>query len=232
MFRAEIRNEIEKIVPGSTVFSVERPENPEHGDYSSNVALVLAKKEGRNPKEVAEEIKKALGNLVSKWIEKIEVAGPGFLNFWIKKEALILALKKPLKLKTEKKFKINLEFVSANPTGPLTMANGRGGFYGDALANVLKAAGHKITREYYINDTGNQIKLLGESILAAAGKIPQKDEYYKGAYIKKLKKVGGEIYIFYIHLETKFPSAFFISSATSFGFRPSFFASTKATLLE
>ena len=203
MFRAEIRNEIEKIVPGSTVFSVERPENPEHGDYSSNVALVLAKKEGRNPKEVAEEIKKALGNLVSKWIEKIEVAGPGFLNFWIKKEALILALKKPLKLKTEKKFKINLEFVSANPTGPLTMANGRGGFYGDALANVLKAAGHKITREYYINDTGNQIKLLGESILAAAGKIPQKDEYYKGAYIKKLKDKSAEATVKILLGETK-----------------------------
>src|SRR3989344_2443957 len=97
MFRAEIRNEIEKIVPGSTVFSVERPENPEHGDYSSNVALVLAKKEGRNPKEVAEEIKKALGNLVSKWIEKIEVAGPGFLNFWITQSAIIKNLQRAIK---------------------------------------------------------------------------------------------------------------------------------------
>src|SRR3989344_4705558 len=211
MFRALIRKEIEKIVPKGAVFSVERQENPEHGDYSSNAALVLAKKDGKNPKEVAAEIKKALGNLVSKWVDKIEIAGPGFLNFWISRGALIENLSIFLRkgerfskregvgahrlrwVKTERNGKretskkINIEFVSANPTGPLTMANGRGGFYGDALANILEAIGHEVTREYYINDTGNQIKLLGESILAAAGKIEQKDENYKGAYVKKLK---------------------------------------------
>jgi len=189
MFRAEIRNEIEKIVPAGTVFSIERSENPEHGDYSSNIALVRQLADGKNPSEVAKDLKAQIvqSSVFNNFIEKIEIAGPGFLNFWIKKEALILALKKPPKPKTGKKLKINLEFVSANPTGPLTMANGRGGFYGDALANILEAVGHKVAREYYINDAGNQIKLLGESILAAEGKIPQKDEYYKGAYIKKLK---------------------------------------------
>ena len=188
MFRAEIRNAIEKIVPSGTVFSVERPENFEHGDYASNAALVLAKTEKKNPREVAEELALRLrqGQL-SRVCEKVEIAGPGFLNFWIKKGALLDALGKNVSFKVRKPQKINLEFVSANPTGPLTMANGRGGFYGDALANILKAASHKVTREYFINNAGNQIKLLGESISAAEGKIPQKDEYYKGNYVKKLK---------------------------------------------
>lgn len=195
MFRKQIKDEIRKIVqkdfpaqggPASG-WSVERPENPLHGDYSSNAALVLAKKEGRNPKEFAEELKnKLLSNPIAKWIEKIEVAGTGFLNFFIAKKALFNALGNPVS-KLDKTLKINIEFVSANPTGPLTMANGRGGFYGDALANILEARGHKVTREYYINDAGNQIKLLGESILAAEEKIPTKEEYYKGEYIKKLK---------------------------------------------
>ena len=188
MFRAKIRNEIEKLVPAGTAFSVERPENPEHGDYSSNIALVRRLADGENPRKVAENLKaQIVGSSVSNIIEKVEIAGPGFLNLFNKQEALIFALKKLPKFKTDKKLKINLEFVSANPTGPLTMANGRGGFYGDVLANILKAAGHKVTREYYINDAGNQIKLLGESILAAGGDIPQKEEYYKGDYIKKLK---------------------------------------------
>jgi len=165
MFRAQIREKIKKIVGEDLAFSVERPENPEHGDYSSNVALVWAKKEGKNPKEAAEQIKTQLGVIrspVSKlvFLEKIEVADPGFLNFFIAQKALFEALGNPVS-KWSKKKKINVEFVSANPTGPLTMANGRGGFYGDALANILEAVGHKVTREYYINDAGNQIKLLG-----------------------------------------------------------------------
>src|SRR3989344_267105 len=221
MFRSLIRKEIEKVVSSrggqavGAVFSVERPENPEHGDYSSNVALVVAKSEKKNSREVAEDFKQMLlrrptsksekTSDVLKFVEQIEIAGPGFLNFCIKKEALFAALlSSTLPGKTSDvcgfqhlmlrraKFsqaarRVNLEFVSANPTGPLTMANGRGGFYGDALANILKAAGHKVTREYYINDAGNQIKLLGESILAAEGKISAKEEYYKGDYIKKLK---------------------------------------------
>ncbi|MDO8523235.1 MAG: arginine--tRNA ligase [bacterium] len=218
MFRAQIREEIEKLVPKGTVFSVERPENSEHGDYSSNIALVLAKKIGNppagGPKEVAEWMKATLGSRapkLGKIIERIESAGPGFLNFFIAREALVENLsifsrrgerfseregvgapgervKTERNGKRETSKKINIEFISANPTGPLTMANGRGGFYGDALANVLSAVGRKVTREYYINDAGNQIKLLGESILAAEGKIPAREELYKGEYIKKLKE--------------------------------------------
>ena len=199
MFRKLIRDEIQKIVPPGTNFSVEVPEILEHGDYSSNVALLLAKKEEKNPKEVAEELKKKLlSNQVAKW-EKIEVAGPGFLNFFILSSAVIASLQGILKNSQIKKWiempkpkKINLEFVSANPTGPLTMANGRGGFYGDVLANVFREVGHSVVKEYYINDAGNQIKLLEESISASEGKIPEKEEYYKGEYIKDLKGKSAE----------------------------------------
>ncbi len=193
MLRAQIREEIAKIVGDEIKFSVEASDNPEHGDYSSNAALVIAKQEGRNPKEVAEKLKNSLlSNRVAKLVERIEVAGPGFLNFFISSASLRTALLEKL---SDKKFglafsgspkRINLEFVSANPTGPLTMANGRGGFYGDVLANILEAVGHKVTREYYINDAGNQVRLLGESIEAAEGKREMKEEYYQGEYIKDL----------------------------------------------
>ncbi len=187
MFRARIKEEIKKIVGEDLIFGVERPENPEYGDYSSNAALLLAKKEGRNPREVADEIKnKLLGIPSPKW-EKIEVAGPGFLNFWIKKDALIKALGNPVS-KLEKKKKINIEFVSANPTGPLTMANGRGGFYGDALANVFQEVGHSVTREYYVNDMGHQIRSLGLSIHTVRIGGELKEGHYHGDYITKLAK--------------------------------------------
>src|SRR3989344_827799 len=194
MFRKLIKDEIAKIVPLGTNFSVEVPEISEHGDYSSNIALVLAKKEGKNPRDVAEDLKnKLLSSLRAKW-EKIEIAGLGFLNFFIAPSALTASFQGILKnpkikrwVENPKPQKINLEFVSANPTGPLTMANGRGGFYGDVLANVLVETGHNVVREYYINDAGNQIKLLGESISASEGKISEKEEYYKGEYIKDLK---------------------------------------------
>lgn len=200
MFRKLIKDEISKIVPAGTNFSVEVPEIAEHGDYASNVAFVLAKKENRNPREVTEEIKtKLLRSPTSKWMEKIEIAGPGFLNFFIAPSAVQDLLKEVLKnpevknwVKIEKSKKINLEFVSANPTGPLTMANGRGGFYGDVLANVLSGVGHNVTREYYINDVGNQIKTLEESIFAVEGKVPQKEEHYKGNYINELKGKSGK----------------------------------------
>lgn len=198
MFRREIKKAIEALVLEGTTVLVSVPEQSEHGDYSSNVALVVAKILKKNPMEVAEEIKLKLGfpredsgqaEQLAQYIERVEIVNPGFLNFWIKKEALIEAFKKPVFAKATKgeTKKICLEFVSANPTGPLTMANGRGGFYGDVLARVLKAVGHTVTREYYINDAGNQIKLLGESIAAAEGKIPEKEEHYQGEYIQQFK---------------------------------------------
>ncbi|MEK7560275.1 MAG: arginine--tRNA ligase [Patescibacteria group bacterium] len=191
MFRRKIYDEIQKLVPTGTSFSVEVSEIPERGDYASNVALALAKKEGKNPLETAEYLKSKLSR---EFIERIDIASPGFLNFFIAPFALSISLQNVLKnpgvknwVKVEPK-KINLEFVSANPTGPLTMANGRGGFYGDASANILSEVGHHVTREYYVNDAGNQIKSLGLSIWTVRSGGEPKEGHYKGDYIYKLAR--------------------------------------------
>jgi len=183
MLREIIRGELAKIINDDLEIKISEPERSENGDYSTNVAFLLAKKEGRKLQEVAKELALRLSS--GQFAERV-AAKNGFVNIFLKDEVLLKALGEKEKF-PKKKEKINVEFVSANPTGPLTMANGRGGFYGDVLSNVLKKTGYDVTREYYINDAGNQIKLLGESIQAAEGKIPEKEEYYKGEYIKKLK---------------------------------------------
>jgi arginyl-tRNA synthetase len=186
-----IKQEIKKLIINATRisadnFSVEIPNDKNHGDYSTNVALVLAKKQGKSPVEMAETIK---AKIKSDLFSKTEIAGPGFINFFVKNDYFQKQL--PIILKEKDKFgnlkigineKINVEFVSANPTGPLTLGNGRGGFGGDVLASVLSKAGYKVKREYYINDTGNQIKILGHSILGDS------EAQYKGKYIADLKK--------------------------------------------
>jgi len=186
-----------KVVIGREVGQIFIPERPEFGHYAANVAFVLAnlrRAQGENKlpleiaKELVEKIKAVDGGRL---FYKVEAAPPGFINFWISTQALQKELLKILKAKIWrvpgiKRRVINLEFISANPTGPLTMANGRGGFLGDVLANVLQSVGHKVIREYYINDAGRQIEILGESILAALGRISPKEEYYQGAYIKTL----------------------------------------------
>jgi len=157
----------------------------------SNVAFVLAKIEKNNPLVIADKLAHQLKD--KKIFSKVENQN-GFLNFWISDNFLKAELKKILKLKNEygfqktKKGKIQIEFVSANPTGPLTLANGRGGFYGDVLANVLESVGWNVEREYYVNDTGNQILLLGKSILAHLGIIPFQDDFYQGEYVKEWAK--------------------------------------------
>ena len=202
MLRERIKKEILKIAPKGAVFLVSRPERSAFGDYSSNVAMMVAKKLGKNPRELAEDFKNKLGK--SRLFEIIDVAGPGFLNFWISPEAVRkiffdLARAKGLpKFNLGKNKKIQVEYVSANPTGPLTLANGRGGFLGDVLANVLGLVGFSVEREFYINDTGKQIITLGKSMLASAGLIPDEETFYKGGYIKdwakknkaKIKKLG------------------------------------------
>lgn len=178
----EIKNSLKKLKIEAPLFSVENPNQETHGDYSSNVALILAKKLEKNPIEIAEQIKeKTKGNI----FKKIEIVKPGFINFFLsesylqkKAESILKKDFQDLKLKKEK---VNVEFISANPTGPLTLGNGRGGFSGDVLANVLKKAGCQVTREYYLNDRGGQIVKLGESITG-------KEEHYKGDYIKDLRK--------------------------------------------
>ncbi len=175
-------------------FLVMASEKPEFGHYSTNAAFMIGEDPNKIAKEILRQAQEIYGNDL---FEKVEVNGK-FINFWISKSALIEELTAVLKTKpywlNPKPSKINLEFISANPTGPLTMANGRGGFLGDVLANVLENVGMKVTREYYINDAGNQIKLLGESLLLSYRKVPLGEEHYKGGYIQELaEKLKGKI---------------------------------------
>jgi arginyl-tRNA synthetase len=143
------------------------PHKKEFGDLNSNVAMQLAKNLKKNPKAIAEEI---AANFKNEFLDKIEIAGPGFLNLFLKVEAYKHLAKKIL-IDKENAFKyeikpenISLEFVSANPTGPLHIGHGRGAIIGDVLANIWTFLGHKVTREYYINDAGAQIGKLGRSL--------------------------------------------------------------------
>lgn len=162
------REEIIKLIQKATgekpeKIKVEQPEDVSHGDYSTNIALQLKK----DPTEIARKLKSGI-------FEKVEVAEPGFINFFLSKEFLQKQVEGILKqgekfgqLKIGENKKTQVEFISANPTGPLHIGNGRGAFFGDTLANILEKAGYKITREYYINDAkaNTQIKTLGETAL-------------------------------------------------------------------
>ena len=148
---------------------VERPNDPSHGDFATNVALANARVFKRNPREVAERLVEALD---ATFVREAEVAGPGFVNFWLSPEAVweeigaVLGEGRAYGRREPSGDPIQLEFVSANPTGPMTVEHGRHAAYGDSLARVLEAAGRVVAREYYFNDGGNQIRLLGESVAA------------------------------------------------------------------
>lgn len=165
------------------------------GDYTSNIALQLAKQKSEDGKQSSIEIAKKISEKLESlnYLSKVEIKGPGFLNFFIKPEVLAQQVKEILeegenfgKNQTGNGKKIQVEFVSANPTGPLTLANSRGGAIGDALANVLSWNGYQVEKEYYFNDSGNQVRTLGESVKAAAGKIPSAENHYQGEYVKDL----------------------------------------------
>ncbi len=190
MLLTRVHQLVESALPEKVDFTLEVPPDPKFGDLACNAAMVLAKNLKKNPRDVAEEIIKKLDK---KYVEKVEIAGPGFLNLFLKaeffQEVLIEIEKQGSQFgsnKLGKRQKVLLEFISANPTGPLTIANGRGGFGGDALANVFDWAGYEVLREYYVNDAGNQIKTLGKSIQAAAGQISAEDDFYQGEYVKEL----------------------------------------------
>ncbi|MBI4709140.1 MAG: arginine--tRNA ligase [Candidatus Portnoybacteria bacterium] len=181
-----IRDEIKKLLGQNA--EIERPENNQFGDYSTNVALKLAKEGKKNPMEIAEKIAAELKNQ-NNLFEKIEVAKPGFINFFLSEEYLQNQVEQILKeeenygnLEIGKDQKAQIEFISANPTGPLTLGNGRGGFYGDVLSNILAKAGFDVKREYFINDAGHQVEVLGHSILG------DEQAQYKGEYIDSLRE--------------------------------------------
>ena len=191
---------IEKAIPDfKGDIPVEIPERKENGDYSSNVAFVLSKILKKSPQAAAETLAAAVSKTSQSGVSdfsKIE-AKNGFINFYLSPDRLRREIAEILKRKNkygfskpEKPAKIQVEFISANPTGPLTLGNGRGGFYGDVLANVLLAAGQKVSREYYINDRGEQILNLGRSILKAQGgaRYSADENLYKGGYINDLAR--------------------------------------------
>ena len=176
-------------VPASVV--VERPKNRDHGDYATNVALQLAKKAGTNPRALAGLLAERLGALEG--IASVEIAGPGFLNVTVAEGTqgrvaadIVVAGSEYGHTKTLAGQRINVEFISANPTGPLHLGHTRWAVVGDAIARVLAAAGAEVTREFYINDRGNQMDLFGASIEAAALGEPIPEDGYQGDYIKTL----------------------------------------------
>ncbi|PJA93832.1 MAG: arginine--tRNA ligase, partial [Candidatus Komeilibacteria bacterium CG_4_9_14_3_um_filter_37_5] len=189
-----IQRAVQKISwPPDVSLEINYPSSINFGHYSCNIAMILARSLKKSPQELAQELKTELlkDQEVLTTFSKVEVAGPGFLNFHLSTRYLeqeLLAINKQKakygQSKLAKKEKVMIEFISANPTGPLTLANGRGGFCGDVLANVLQRCGYTVSREYYINDAGNQIVTLGKSVLAAAKKIPDDESYYHGEYIK------------------------------------------------
>ena len=175
-----------------------KTKSEEHGDWSSNVAMIEAKKKGENPKELA---KKIIDSITKEdWIEKIELAGPGFINFFLSKKANLRYLKEILDnkesffpYKEKNKKNILIEYVSSNPTGPLHVGHGRGAAFGSALSNLLKKSGNEVTEEYYVNDQGLQTKILAESVHIKylekfnidTSKIDDTN-FYKGLYIDEL----------------------------------------------
>jgi len=173
--------------------TLERPKQAGHGDYATNAALVLAPIVGAPPRDVAARLGDALQASLGPALSRVEVAGPGFLNLFLADAWYAQAVDWVLEagdafgaLSPERPERVNLEFVSANPTGPLTAASGRHAAYGDALSRILTLAGHSVDTEYYFNDEGAQVRRLAESIRARArGEEPPEDGY-QGDYVKEL----------------------------------------------
>jgi arginyl-tRNA synthetase len=173
--------------------TLERPPRAEFGDYSTNVALLVAPVVGEPPRQVAERVRRELESRLGDAAERIEVAGPGFLNIFLADRWFETSLASILEAGEEyggggarAAERIDIEFVSANPTGPLHVAHGRHAAYGDALGRILAFYGHQVEREFYINDWGTQVRRLGESIRARARGEPVGEEGYQGDYVKDL----------------------------------------------
>jgi len=193
----------EGVIPQGLDYSrivVEPPRDPAHGDMATNAAMVLAKDAGRNPRELAEAIAQKLRT--EDLINKAEVAGPGFINLTLRPETWTQALRAVLvagstygKSEIGRNEPVNVEYVSANPTGPMHVGHCRGAVFGDALANLLAFAGHKVTREYYVNDAGAQVDVLARSAFLRyrealgddIGPIPE--GLYPGDYLKPVGEV-------------------------------------------
>src|SRR5215212_5399109 len=175
---------------------VERPNEAAHGDFATNVALANVRTFRRNPREVAQGIADALD---APFLESVEVAGPGFINFRLSSGALgeeletLLSVGEGYGRREPSGEPVLLEYVSVNPTGPMTVAHGRHAAYGDSLARIMEASGYRVSSEYYFNDGGNQIRLLGESVAARYAELfgrewPVSDPgaLYRGEYVREI----------------------------------------------
>ena len=170
---------------------LERPKNRDHGDFATSIALALAKPTGMKPRDIAEKIAEELRS--DTMLAKVEIAGPGFINLTLNSASQGQIIETILneranfgKTKDLAGVKINVEFISANPTGPIHLGHTRWAAVGDALARVLIAAGADVTREFYINDRGVQMDLFGASIRASALGIARPEDGYQGAYIDEI----------------------------------------------
>ena len=180
-----------------TPVELERPADASHGDYATNVALRMAPQRGRAPRELAEEIAQAVGSSSS--VERAEVAGAGFVNVWVAPAWYHDALAELLEQGqdygsgwAEPRQRFQVEMVSANPTGPITVASGRNAAYGDSVARLLAFAGHDVEREYYYNDSGAQMDRFRASVDAVRrGEQPPEDGYH-GEYIAELAAIEGD----------------------------------------
>ena len=186
----------ERLGHAGVEFVLERPRDAGHGDFATNLAMVVARREKTNPRRIAEQVIAQL-DAPAGMLERTEIAGPGFINFWLGQEELaaahaeiLLAGRRYGWSESGNGVRINVEFVSANPTGPLHVGHGRGAALGDAIAELLAVTGHDVTREFYVNDAGVQIDRLAQSLWArvqqAAGReaaIPEGG--YHGEYLRE-----------------------------------------------
>ncbi|HET9618371.1 MAG TPA: arginine--tRNA ligase, partial [Pseudolabrys sp.] len=192
-----VRAVVAPLAPGADLARVivEPPKDPTHGDMATNAAMVLAKDAGKKPRELADAIAAALS--ADDMVVKVDIAGPGFINLTLRPDVWGEELRTAIAAGTEygrsaygANEKVNVEYVSANPTGPMHVGHGRGAVFGDALANLLAFAGYDVTREYYINDAGAQVDVLArsaylryrEALGEDIGAIPE--GLYPGDYLK------------------------------------------------
>ncbi len=178
---------------------LEVPARSEHGDFSTNLAMVLARAEKTAPRKVAETLASVLEETADEW-GRVEIAGPGFINFFVAAGYWFAVLDEVHRLGPEygrsdigRGKKVQVEFVSANPTGPLHIGHGRGAATGDAVAAVLSAAGYEVQREYYLNDAGNQMQTLGRSLLLRYRELLGEslefpEDCYQGDYVRELAR--------------------------------------------
>jgi arginyl-tRNA synthetase len=184
---------------GRGVITLERPRQERFGDYSTNAALLLAPRLGAQPREVAERLGEAVAERLGPSLERFEVAGPGFVNLFVSDAWLVGALARMLAAGegfgaggARRPERVLVEFVSANPTGPMHVGHARNAAYGDSLARILALHGHTVEREFYVNDAGSQVAKLGESIGALARGEPLPEGGYQGDYVGELaRRIAG-----------------------------------------